>query len=169
MQDLLDQNPKAKPKRFRGCPPMYELQDGRGFIYLVLVENGSITYFVRHHVAPNLIFRPGRQVLLVRLDTTPETLGLPHKVFFRILLPKYGSLISDSAQTDKGRRFWFYAIKEAFRTRHNVYFVDGRDEQNPAKLHLLVDWSDVMQVRDQVWGTSALHELTFIAISKHPL
>lgn len=163
--DLLDKNPSAKPKKFRSCPPMYELTDGRGYTYLVLVEDDEVTYFVRHHDVPGLPFRAGRQVLLARLVNTPETVGLPARVFFRVLLPKYGTIIADTAQTDKGQRFWFYAIKEAFRLKRFVYFVDMRDEGSPARTTLLTSWPEVMAVKNDIWGTSALHEATFAAIS----
>ena len=163
--DLLDKNPSAKPKKFRSCPPMYELTDGRGYTYLVLVEDDEVTYFVRHHDVPGLPFRAGRQVLLARLASTFLTNQLPQKIFFSVLLPKYGTIVADTAQTDKGRRFWISAIAEAFRRGKYVYFVDMRNEAGPPVVTLLPDTQAVLNVKNDIWGTSALHDATFAAIS----
>lgn len=150
---------------YRGAQLYRFGDDGEGF--LALVHNDKIVYFVRHRRIRYGGFKLGRQVLLWRDKTNdPVTGGFAQKVFFDILLPKYGALIADKEQTSNGAAFWSNALLGALARNLRIYCLDRRGK---VTLTELKDESDIETFAPVLWGTTPAHLYTFGVISNKPL
>ena len=134
-----------------------------GATYEAFIEHGRVTYFARHKALTSP-FPAGRQVLIARLETTVNNYDAPETAFFDMLLPQYGCMIADTAQTQKGRRFWLRALAHAFELVFYVYYIDARVDDKP-RVKRLLSMRDVWAFQEDVWGETAQHEATFVAIS----
>lgn len=66
-----------------------------------------------------------RQVLIHRCRTSSVfSAGMPHDIFWNELYKKCGVLVSDSEQTDDGRKFWLFQVREAMKRGLTVRFID---------------------------------------------
>ncbi len=66
--------------------------------------------------------------------------GLPQE-FFRHFLTQYSIVVSDSEQTNEGRRFWERMIAWAIQAEgHYVYVSNGSEEDRP--LTFMTNWDD---------------------------
>lgn len=133
----------------------------------LLVHNNEVVYFVRHRRISYSGFKLGRQVLLWRdKSNDPVTAGFAQKVFFDVLLPRYGALIADKEQTRNGAAFWGNAIIGAFARKLHVYCLDRR---GTVTLIPLESEADVDKFAPTLWGSTKSHLLTFAVISNGPL
>lgn len=71
--------------------------------YKWLVDNGAVT-----------------QCILWRRFGSIFTQGITQKVFFDILLPRYGAIMSDIQQTDYGHNFWIDRLAQAISKNLSV-------------------------------------------------
>ena len=142
---------------------LYEVASG-STRYIFMSKDGEVLYFVKHSIVKSFSFAPIRQVLLCRLEYNLHTTGLPKHVFFDILLPRYGSIVTDTQQTEKGKSFWLYACALAFKTGKYVYFVDARKKGTPL-IKRVVDDADFDSYVPTIWGNSHLNERTLAVIS----
>jgi hypothetical protein len=165
LQEKLNSS-SIKPKWNWQGAPVYEIGDSENG-YVVLWDNNEVQYFVRVRRIRHNGFRLGRQVLLWRNPKSEVTNGFAQKVFFSVLLPKYGALIADKEQTKNGSAFWGNAIVSAFDRNLHVYFLDRRSRKT--QLTELLDEDDLGKYRKELWGTTPSHLLTFAIISKTPL
>lgn len=55
-----------------------------------------------------------------------ETISLPSKIFFKFILPKTGTLVTDYQQTQDGQRFWTNKIGKALQKSLFVNFQSDR-------------------------------------------
>lgn len=89
-------------------------------------KDGLLAYFVEfeHQDIPHL--GDGVVQVLVWRDLSKAfTRGLTSEVFFQHLLPQFGAVVSDKAQTQDGRSFWIRIMAEADQERdHEVGFID---------------------------------------------
>jgi len=123
----------------------------------------GIEYFVRHRKVDlgNLLpIKPGRQVLVKRTKASVLTAGIAAKVFWNYLFPEYHCLVTDSQQTEKGREFWSYMIKEAFERGKTVRIINTNDRTfvEPKDVHEF----DNMSL--QIWGSVAWFQRMAVAI-----
>lgn len=91
--------------------------------YMVIWEECYCAQLQRNIVAQVFLWR--RSGLIAALG------GLPARVFWGLLLPRHGCLAADLAQVQEGVNFWIERIREAFRRRLHVCFMDfetGRKE-----------------------------------------
>lgn len=135
--------------------------------YIVLARGLAILYLVRYEKVRHNSFHLGRQVLVWRNADDPSGAGFAMHVFEDYLLPKFGSLISDTQQTRNGFGFWQTAILRAFKSNKHVYFLDRRS--TPNKLVELSDMEDVVKHKADIWGHDEGHKRTFAIISNKPL
>lgn len=107
-----------------------------------------------------LLGRYVTQVGVWRHDTAPAT-GVAKHVFFKYLLPMFGTIISDTDQTMEGRRFWSDRIVDALRNKFYVYayFVSAN------KLVSLKYESDYAKIVNRVYGDAKKYQLIRLVIS----
>lgn len=155
-----------KPKWVYRGADVYEFGDTETG-YVVLWADNEVQYFVRFKRIRHNGFRLGRQVLLWRNKDSLATAGFARKVFFDVLLPRYGALIADKEQTRNGAAFWANAIGNALDRKLYVYCLDRRSRQTKLtrldKPHLVDDFAPIL------WGNDAQHLLTFAVISNKKL
>ncbi|AKP35053.1 hypothetical protein [Yersinia aleksiciae] len=95
--------------------------------------------------------------------------GLP-KIFFQYFLENYSIVVSDSEQTNDGRRFWEGMIAWAIQEDgYHVYVSDGTQEDRP--LTFMTSWDDFYGTwADFCWGDDKdCHSHRLLVISKDQL
>ena len=118
-----------------------------------LATNNTIGYLVKYSkvdMPGNLIPASAtRQVLIKRFpDASPYAAGIGAKVFWNYLFPKYNCLVSDSQQTQDGKRIWEYRIAEALDKNLTVRLINTND-----KTFVDIKSKDEMeQVLKTAWG-----------------
>jgi hypothetical protein len=112
-----------------------------------------ITYFVQVEVGTD--FLPDKelatQVKVWSSITDPLTKGLPEKVFFDLILPRFDALLSDCMQTEAGMNFWKTRLRDADMRGFQVGLLNTEIhavEWKP-KDASLADWLDA---RSSAWG-----------------
>ena len=162
-KDLAKRTPDEK---WKGADIHTVGDDGEG--YVLLVADGDIVYFVRYRKVRGAGNKFGRQVLVWRDKNHPASTGFASHAFFEILLPKFGALITDQQQTQKGKDFWMYAVDRAVATPDMyVYIYDRR--QHPNTLTKLSTVEELIAKTKYVWGRDEPFVLTHLVISKKPL
>ena len=127
-----------------------------------------VTYYMKFEVGNN-----GKlgsfvwQSLVWSDEGSPYLSGIPQKIFFEKLVPKFGTIITDSQQTWHGKRFWKLRIKEALDKNLNVYFYNFQDHQI-IKLDDFEAFREVEKDND-VWGDFNAHKMKRIVISNKDL
>lgn len=96
------------------------------------------------------------------------SLVLPHNftalIFFKYLLPKYGSLVSDESQTEAGKRFWLNRIRDAVQDTHLYsYALDIKTQ----KWFEITEKTNIQALEQDFWGTSGTRT-KLLAISNEP-
>lgn len=102
--------------------------DTNGYYYLV--EDEKNFYFVRYRMIKANGNRFGRQVLVARKESSVRSTGIALYVFYKYLLPRFGALLTDTQQTLLGKRFWSYALHQAFVQNFHVYCLDRKSTPN---------------------------------------
>lgn len=93
--------------------------------------------------------------------------GIPQQTFFRNLLPKFGTIITDSQHTWDGKRFWRLRIAEAFQQKLNVYFYNFANHEI-VELKNYEEFEYYDKIKD-IWGPSDKHQMKRIIISNKEL
>jgi hypothetical protein len=138
-------------KKFDQHTTLFHVQVASGGIYFL--KSDDFDYLCRYReveLPPTTL--PGksrgiRQVLIHRCrSVNVHASGIAHDIFWNMLLPKHGVLVSDSEQTEDGRRFWFFQIGEALKRGLTVRFIDTNsgtfEEANtPSELNRLMSSS----------------------------
>lgn len=99
------------------------LNNHKGYVFAQ--DGGDLAYFVKI-VTLKLrglpkVLKSSVQVAVWRNDQMTATANLSDYVFFKILLPKLGVMVSDGQQTERGKRFWLLRMVEALRSGMFVY------------------------------------------------
>lgn len=127
-----------------------------------------VSYFMKYKV--NTVGKMGQCVWQSLVWTYPPASyisGIPQKMFFEYLLPKFGTIMTDSEQTWDGRRFWRLRLVEAFEKQLNVYFYDFSNH-NIEKIDDYKHFTDCDKRRG-IWGPFDSHKMKRMVISNKNL
>lgn len=159
-------------KKYQYKIKLFELNDHASMYQLkseffVLDSNlKKVTYYMRYKVDNNgTLGQFVWQSLVWTDDLIQEDYlsGLPKRIFFEHLLPKFHTILTDSEQTFHGRRFWRQRIADAFNLRLNVYFFDFQGRVLK-QLNSLSDLEKFQKEYD-IWGPMKRHELKRMVIT----
>jgi hypothetical protein len=120
--------------------------DGSGYILLQNKRENLISYIVKYEMKNGVMnFKKVIvQVKVWRSLKDPAVSGLAKKIFFGILLPKYGAIMSDMLQTRDGQRFWIDNMTQADARGYQVAYVDRNQRKvviHPKDISMY-DWID---------------------------
>lgn len=127
-----------------------------------------VTYYMKYEVGNN-----GKlgsfvwQSLVWSLPSAAYVAGLPQLIFFEKLLPKFGTIATDSQQTWDGRRFWKLRIADAFNKQLNVFFYNFANHEI-IKIDSYDDFES-LSARKDVWGETDKHKMKRMVISNKDL
>ncbi|MFA7407682.1 MAG: hypothetical protein WCY93_07580 [Anaerolineaceae bacterium] len=99
--------------------------DAAGNLVLINKTSGKVEYLV--NFKRNNFGKHGQYVTQVKLwrdMNSVAAVDLTRKMFFGYLLPKYGTIMSDSLQTHWGKAFWITQMTRAAREGYQVGFAD---------------------------------------------
>lgn len=102
--------------------------------YFVPMLDGSAGYVVHYE---NVRFWPLDALCQVGVWRNPKFLSadpVAQLVFWNVLLPRFGAMVSDRIQTEHGMRFWTRALGRAFSKGKNVYFLKLNTEGTHGKV-----------------------------------
>lgn len=132
-----------------------DLYRRKGQFFAINPENteAPISYWIKtevHRLSAANVSGITQHALWRNTDDIATT-GITSYIFFKILLPQYGAIISDGLQTQDGKRFWINRISEAFDKELNIYVLH---ELAPRKLIKILDQAEFAKLnRDgQIWG-----------------
>lgn len=127
-----------------------------------------VTYYMKYEVKNN--GRLGQfvwQSLVWSFPAASYISGIPQKMFFEFLLPKFGTIVTDSQQTWDGKRFWRLRIAEALEKKLNVYFYDFSNHE----IEKIEDYDHFAEcdLKRGIWGPSNIHQMKRMVISNKEL
>ena len=126
-------------------------------------QDGRILYYVNWRDSHYRMLHGSVQVAVwKRVGTTELVRGLPAKIFFDYLYPRYNAIITDEAQSLKGENFWQDRMVEALRKGLRVLYLNLRD-QTYAEMR---DYSDIRSYVDIAYGESRAYKIHRFAIVK---
>ena len=110
-QELLKQYSKVALEKVGDGYTLWEFK--REFA-LIRDEDSYVAYYMKFRFDMiNLIKRQCvSQIAIWRSRMVNEQSGMAKRIFMNHLIPKYGNIITDSEQTEDGRRFWADRIRE---------------------------------------------------------
>lgn len=120
-------------KRFNARTALYLLKTNEYNGYYFLASNTEIDYFVEYkrvELSENVLpVKFGvRQILIHRFPTASAyATGIGADIFWNELLKEFNCLISDSQQTEDGKKFWHYRVKEALDKKMTVRMINSND------------------------------------------
>lgn len=127
-----------------------------------------VTYYMKYEVKNNGKLGQFVWQSLVWSDPIASYIsGIPKKMFFDYLLPKFGTVITDSQQTWDGKRFWKLRITEAFEKGLNVYFCNFANHEI-IKINDADDFRKYESLKE-IWGPSDPHKMKRMVISNKTL
>jgi hypothetical protein len=106
--------------------------------------------------------------VLVWAGVSPQTKGLPDKIFFEYIIPETGTVVSDGEQTVRGEHFWQRMIATAFSTgNYKVYLIDF-NRKKTKRISTYEDYRLLYESEHSPWGNKrGFHEGLRIAISDY--
>jgi len=142
-------------------------------IYFVLNEHSKLVYCMEykfHSFGPAMGYT---QVGVWRdrdwsFSRTEVGFSFAELVFWRKLMPKLESVISDKIQTAFGKDFWWSQMLRAFADSDCVYLLDLKGN-NIKQVYRLKSIEELIQKKTEIWGLLLKDENTRLMISKHPL
>ncbi len=149
--------------------PIYQL-DGYGtkIIYCLNHLKQTVEYYMEYEIQHADFIDTSwiTQVLVWRLGSRIFA-GLTSDLIFNILLPYYGTIVTDTQQTERGKDLWENLIRHAFDRSLNVYLMDFENRE-VIQLEKLEDFQDICKQlkpwRDSNFGKSyrfAISEFDF--------
>lgn len=105
------------------------------------------------------------QIAVWRNYNYAESRAFPAYIFFRMLLPKYGVVMSDSQQTNDGRKFWQSRMLDALHKGLFVYTFD----QNTRDLNRLHNTDDIDDAAPYLWKKDPKFRTRRVLISQTKL
>ena len=154
--------------RYSGAELLHFKEGSGGVYFLYDSKSKEVLYFVRYRSVTMSAFRSPdghnstRQVLLYRNSNMAASAGVASHVFWNLLLPKFDALASDSQQTPDGKKFWVYAIKEAFKRGCGVHMVNTVDRSRVD----MTSEEEFLALEDKLWGPKAWFQRIILVISK---
>lgn len=154
------------PLRSIGDYTLYEFS--RAFA-LIKNEPAEIAYIVRfQHSFVKLLGRSCvSQILVWRNNLVPETRDLATEIFFGHLLPNTKTIITDSYQTDDGKRFWENRIQDAFRLGLHVYYASLVPNREIVKISSIKEFMDLKNDKN-IWGDHQVNQAKKVIITSQP-
>ena len=120
----------------------------------------SYSNIIGHHVQQFVLWSSGEN---------EYELNLPDEMFWEYMLPKYGSILTDSKQSWKGKQFWQRQIYKALRIPEvHIYYVDFGTRE-VYEINDAVDWEIFNDRGIEVWEKEPIHEMRRILISEKRL
>lgn len=126
----------------------------------------KITYYMKYSVDTKPKIGQFVYQSLVWTDTLVHDVylvGVASKIVFEYLMPKFHTIVTDSQQTWKGKRFWQILIGIAFRKGFNIYYHNFRTRE----LVKLDDPDELYQFQKDydIWGETDKHMLKRMVIT----
>lgn len=103
----------------------------------------------------------GRQVLIKKFNNTQKT-GVAKFIFWELVMPEFGCMVSDFQQTESGRGFWEYRIDEALEKGFVVRMLDT----NSNTVVVLKTREDFWNLSDQIWDMRSWFTRIILSIAK---
>lgn len=134
-------------------------------IYFLGTQPNKIEYFVKYEPVKLIdSFKKEkaiRQILISRRTGAGVlSAGVAADIFWNILFPKFGCIVSDNQQTKNGISFWEYRIKEALEKQLTVSMIDTNDK----KIISIKSLSELKDLTPNIWGTSKWFQRIVIVI-----
>ena len=105
------------------------------------------------------------QIAVWRNYNYAESRSFPAYIFFKMLLPKYGVVMSDSQQTNDGRKFWQSRMLDALHKGLSLYSFD----QNTRELKRMHSVDDVNDAAPYLWKKDPKFRTRRVLISQTKL
>lgn len=128
--------------------PVYELFETKKgpnrFIVLKNKNRGTIDYMI-NHIAVNTkpLGKTVTQVKLWRNMNSPGAAGITKRMFYDVLLKRFGTIVSDRIQTVRGKEFWIIRLAESTGLGFKVGLLDETKK--------IVKWFDPKHEDYQDW------------------
>lgn len=106
------------------------------------------------------------QIMVWRISTQ-EFDGITKEFIFDVLLPEFGTLMTDSQQTLDGKNLWERLIRNAYARKLGVYFVNF-DSQKVIQLNNMRDYQQLCQ-QLKPWQDAEFGKMYRFAISEFDL
>ena len=170
LKKLMDKSSAKKVGEFKGMS-LYKTGDDQqsGYWFLINSAGDDLAYVCKFVTlgASSLHFKSKvvTQVAVWRNLDIYLTRKFPTYIFFNMLLPKYGVVMTDSQQTRAGRTFWQARIGDAIHKNLYVYTFD----QNTRELQRLHNTDDLDNAAPYIWARDPKFRTRRVLISQTPL
>ena len=148
---------------------LMHLEEGTGGVYFLhSEESGEVPCFVRYRdcqVPPafkKLLPGPNPKQVMVWSEPGFADHKLDESVFWKILLPKFHTLVSDFHQKPESKDFWVSAVRAAFNQHLKVHLLSTADRTSKSPENL----AELQGLGNQVWGTSQWFKRIAVVITK---
>lgn len=144
------------------------VEDGLPIEWFFAVDPNGITHYVVKvadiKASP---LRAGCQVGVWSDPGFATTVRFAPRVFWEVLFDQH-DIISDTIQTEFGRRFWINRVGEAYGKDLCVYWLDlkGQKIRNMRRIKTIDDFNDMSP---KIWGSAVAMRSVRLAITKNPL
>jgi hypothetical protein len=160
-------NEKYTVLKLNGAPSHFELRDYKNQLALIDKDESKIRYYLKYNISHNK-FLNKKAISQVKVWSdigSSQIRNLPTSIFFNHLLPKTGTIITDSHQTDDGHRFWSRRIGDAFELGHKVTYVNMlAPNKEKVKINNIAHY-DKFSRNKEIWGHKQKHQARRIVIS----
>lgn len=148
---LLPARKIASAKVNRKFYPIYRTGTRSGAIYLI--ADDQLVYYVKYG-ARKLKYLPETitQFVLWRKLNITISPAFTENLFFKVILPITGSVMSDREQTVYGQNFWRRRLDQAYNRGYQVYLVDLSGQ----RIHTVESTRDLDRLLDKAWGSTIL-------------
>lgn len=140
-----------------------------GYWFLLNKAGDDLAYVCRFKTlgasAPHFKSKVATQVAIWRNYGVADSRAFPTYIFFKMLLPKYGIMMSDSQQTNDGRKFWQSRMLDAMHKGLYVYTFD----QMTRALRRLQSSYDLDSNANYLWSKDPKQRTRRALISQTPL
>jgi hypothetical protein len=167
---LLDKSSMELVGTYKGLNFYVTGRNSNGGYWFLLDKTGSDLAYVCRFVtlgASSMQFKSKviTQVAVWRNFDVYVSRAFPAYIFFRMLLPKYGVVMTDNQQTKDGRRFWQARMGDALHKGLFVYTFD----QNTRDLHRLHNTDDIDDAAPYLWKKDPKFRTRRVLISQTKL
>lgn len=139
-------------------------------IFCLNDKRRKITYYMEFKKSyNNVIGHHVQKIFLWSNGDNEYELDLPTHIFWEYLLPKYGSILTDSKQSWDGKRFWVRQIRKAYRIPGiYVYYVDFGTRE-VYEINDDIEWEIFSDRGIEIWEDAPAYEMRRILISNKRL
>jgi len=149
----------------------YTLWEFKREFALIRDEDSYVAYYMKFRFDMiNLIKRQCvSQIAIWRSRMVNEQSGMAKRIFMNHLIPKYGNIITDSEQTEDGRRFWADRIRECVTQGDcYVYYVSIYPDRKILDVSSMKDYEHI--IRNQpAYGSNEMFKNRRFVITTKPL